>query len=649
MESRSSGRANVPRAHAAGHKVVGEGGHDVEEEDQGGVPVATSPLHAVFYAEFDNALGPKIVYQAPEGCVAGPQWEAPAAAGCLSPSPPTPFHSPHSLTPLLLPHQHPRSFLTPEDFESIADYMITEPDLCGRVIGVEEAGVSRCPRGTVLGYPVTLRGDRYARNALLFSVGFVLDATTTARSIQLGRNPAGAAEGGGGANGGASSAAAADTFAAGHSGAHTAPPHSAGDGGDETLVLSPYHAVLEKFGQALTALEVESAFLSRPDRKARLASVLPAVLRGLSTRGECLVPLDACDTLALKLFPALPAPAPVRDHDVPVPLRDLDALVGPDDSESGWDLALRALVPLMDGVATVAAIAAAADVDPSIARRAVQHLVFYGLVSVADVFQFSNIYATTQGLQGLLHRRELRAACVRYVSREDGVLGEEEDGEVSGGGDDDNEDGGGDRGEEEEAEAEDGAGRLQGRRRRRRPSGPSFEFVFRLFTAFGAGARVCDVCAQNDAARKGVDERRLVVFGVVHGLLRRVHKYPVRRDRGSSGPAAGRGQGVEGKDEGGGHGLGPLGSGWAAGRAMPALPAPASDSPSSVAADGLLASPALGGGAGGINAPFRLPSSVVGTLDGSIHLEELCVKYCVSQAQLEAAIDALGSFVYVLR
>ncbi len=31
------------------------------------VLAATSPLHAVFYAEFDNSLGPKIVYQAPEG------------------------------------------------------------------------------------------------------------------------------------------------------------------------------------------------------------------------------------------------------------------------------------------------------------------------------------------------------------------------------------------------------------------------------------------------------------------------------------------------------------------------------------------------------------------------------------------------------
>jgi hypothetical protein len=39
----------------------------------------------------------------------------------------------------------------------------------------------------------------------------------------------------------------------------------------------------------------------------------------------------------------------------------------------------------------------------------------------------------------------------------------------------------------------------------------------------------------------------------------------------------------------------------------------------------------------------------VETLDGTVHLEQLCVQLCVSQAQLEGAIDALGGFVYVLR
>ena len=304
--------------------------------------------------------------------------------------------------------------LNEETFSSISEYIITKKFLVGKVVSVVVNNMR------VLGCPVRLEGKAYARNALMFNVGFVLSTSAGWR---------------------------------------------------------PYKAVLSKLASVLASMEREDAFLRNDaPQYSALGLLLNEVHVGLCQRGECVVPVLAGHTLALKLFPVLQSPPVVGDHDVPVRVKDVDALAGED-----WDLCLRRIVPRIDGVSHVSAIAQGADVELHLARRAIEHLVYYGFVALVDAFQYSNVYAITQQTQTLLNPENaaLAAEAVTYASAHKAAVA------------------------------------------------PTPEDVFRVLAAFGTSMRVCDVVVSCDTAALGLDERALVVFAVLHGLLRRMHAYPV--------------------------------------------------------------------------------------------------------------------------
>jgi hypothetical protein len=483
---------------------------------------AASRLLAIFYAEFDDALGPRIAFQDPEGFLAPADFallapylvsggnansaedgdaadgEADAGGGGgggggggqnqppLPPPPPPPPLLPPQASALLVPV--PDAAGAPESAAR------------SRVIAVEHPGLSR--RGLrVVGFPMALQhATRYARNRLLVTVGLAL--------------PAGA-----------------DTGPAG--------------------------AVLAKLGAQLRVMEEQSAFLSTPARKASLARTLPAVLAGLRARGECFIRVDGCDTIALRLPPTglLPEPPDVRAHDVPVRLRDL----GPLAAAGGWDVALVALLPLIDGRSHARAIAELAGADLSLVRCALRQLLHFGLIALVDVFQFGNVYAATHRLQGLLHSAPLRRALVRFVATAPG------------------------EGAVEEAEAEAVAGKSTVAGRAEPASLPDFEFVFRLLAAFGTGARVGDIAA--GAARGRVHARRLCVFGVLHGLLRRVHRYVLVRRGAAVAPSA----------------------------------------------------------------SALLPAPLLRALDGTIHMDELCCAVGAGAREVEEELERIGGFDFVDR
>eukprot|EP00940_MAST-03C_sp_MAST-3C-sp2_P000420 g420.t1 len=86
-------------------------------------------LRSVFYAEFDNDIGPRIV------------------------------------------HEYPLNSFRREEFVRVSNYVITEPSLSGRALCV------RAFDKIVVAFPVRISDARYVRNALLFSLGFVADRT----------------------------------------------------------------------------------------------------------------------------------------------------------------------------------------------------------------------------------------------------------------------------------------------------------------------------------------------------------------------------------------------------------------------------------------------------------------------------------------
>ena len=498
--------------------------------------MASAGIRGLFLVTFDNIAGPKLTAEAPLGCISS------------------------------------------ESFDTISEYVITQPSLCGKVVTVLHPAlcaeatpsvpvpiaapikVMSCPIG--LSHEVRLRVkilfytlhvptsslQRYPRNQLLCSVGLLLEP-------------------------------------------------------DEDL--RPFEAVLRKLAAYLQAMEAERGVLSQPGPKVRLQALLPAILHGLNTRGECFLRVGAGDTVALKLFPVLPPPPPVEDHEVPFPMRNLDLLVG-NSEDSGLDYAMRVILPHIDGLSFVRAIAERSNVDISLVRRCCQHLCYYGCLALVDVFQYSNVYATLPRVQLLCTSGVLRDSALDFVTKGDSS------GDVL-----------------------------------------DLGLLFRIYAAFGAGTSIGDIAISADTDALGIDDRRLAVFGLLHGLLRRVHRYPTPLLDGGGVPASCH-EGKTGADpKAGEEDAGRIVDGREPGRALQhttvlqSTVAPRSWS----GASGDAADVPVDSSAAAMTNPTLplLTTPVLCMIDGSRHLEELCCLLCCSCEALEAAIAVHGGFTYVLR
>jgi hypothetical protein len=105
-----------------------------------------------------------------------------------------------------------------------------------------------------------------------------------------------------------------------------------------------------------------------------------------------------------------------RPESVPVRLRDLNAMVGRE-----WDLALRRLLPFIDGVSHIRAIADAADVALPVALAAISQLVSHGLVTLIDIISPEAVYrlGTEAECASDGPRQSGRVAGVLHTSSED--------------------------------------------------------------------------------------------------------------------------------------------------------------------------------------------------------------------------------------
>jgi len=227
--------------------------------------------------------------------------------------------------------------------------------------------------------------------------------------------------------------------------------------------------LVAKLAQYFSTLETESGFLSA-ENKDEVRRVLEQVVRGINSEGSVAIPVNDANVIYLRISPAREDPPPVALYQVPVWLRDLESLYNKE-----WDLTLRQIIPYIDGHKYVKCIAIDADVDLAVVIECLQHLLYCGYIQMIDIFQYSNTYMITPEITRLASNRTLQRQCVEYVT-------------------------------------------LPGKQ-------PPFTEVFKLYCEIRPSVRLNEFC--NRTRVVGVDDRRLVTFGVVHGFLRRIHHYPV--------------------------------------------------------------------------------------------------------------------------
>ena len=203
----------------------------------------------------------------------------------------------------------------------------------------------------------------------------------------------------------------------------------------------------------------------------------------------------------LKLFPTRPPPAPVHNWHVPLSIVRFSSL-----RTSSWDLTVQSIIPFIDGVNSVAVIAALADTDVGLTRRAVAHLVYYGCVLLLDIFSFGAIYAPTAEIDILITDEAMQDECRRYISTPISLFGKD-------------------------AEAmrkltttltskpRSVAAAMQP------VDAPPRSQVIELYASLRQGQPLRDWCLTHNTQLTNIDIRRFITFGIIKGFLYRVHKY----------------------------------------------------------------------------------------------------------------------------
>ncbi|CAM9349460.1 unnamed protein product [Chrysoparadoxa australica] len=248
----------------------------------------------------------------------------------------------------------------------------------------------------------------------------------------------------------------------------------------------PFQGALRKIAMTFRSMETESGFLFDESQSERLQHILKQVFWDLNTKGECSMLLNEANMLNIKLFMEPGVLWQVQDHEVPVFLQDPELF-----RTLTTDLALEQVMDHIDGMKYAKRISLDANVDIAVVRRCLSALLYYEFIGLVDIFQYSNVYMATPGIVALSKNAELIAQCCDYV-------------------------------------------RVRGKGQK----APSAGCIMRVFCRFRPGCCVSDVILKGTRSGE-IDYRRLVTFGVIHGVLRRVHAYP----------SVGAGAGVSSLDE----------------------------------------------------------------------------------------------------
>ncbi|KAF8637350.1 hypothetical protein AX17_002849 [Amanita inopinata Kibby_2008] len=386
-------------------------------------------IQSVFYAVFDVRQGPKIVYQVPEGLIAVPLAGLSLPSGSIPPTPsseapsnsscPSAHSSCTSLTSPSEINQNVREFSSPrKSSPSIANTLFNFDEVSKYVIPPPAlcGRLVTCStkRHRVIGFPTELRG-KYQRNYFRYNLCFVFDR-----------------------------------------------------GAD----LSCYEPVIRKIGRVLTACEEESGFLSSSSTSHALHAILEQLYEDLNSYSETSIVIDRFTSIELKIFPFYPNPPPVQDWMVPLALINLSKRI-----EDNWDLTMVKVCKHIDGVNHISRIAHLADCDIALTRLAISHLLYYQVIMVIDIFQFSNMYTLRKSIQWLANESHVRDECGPYVTKPGKPI-------------------------------------------------PDWPQLLYLYSRLKAEKTILEWMQMHNVSRLGIDVRRFISFGVIKGFLRRVHRWP---------------------------------------------------------------------------------------------------------------------------
>ncbi|KAI5953512.1 NPR2 [Candida jiufengensis] len=348
------------------------------------------PIVAIFYAVFHPTEGTKIVHQYPNNSIKT-----------------TSSNNSNQ-------EQDNKNLKDDDDdeglfnFDTVKNYIIPKPQLCNQLISF------KINKFKVLGYPVNMKNEHYARNSFSFNFCFVFsyeigDVTPYEPAIKrMGQMFHVLEE----QNFLLSKLDKDNSFI----NKNCSRNKDNSNGNDKNKInLEMYTTNLNNIEQEI--IENDASVNAPGHSKTKqislssIESLIQQIYQDLNNYSECCIPLDTSNSVDIKLFPILPAPINLKAFQVPIATVKLKSLV-----DVNWDPTMIKILPYIDGINSVKRISELADANYLLVKQCIQHLMHYKCIELVDIFQFSNIYAPTNHIGDFLKNDgKMAEQCQAYV------------------------------------------------------------------------------------------------------------------------------------------------------------------------------------------------------------------------------------------
>ncbi|KAF1757518.1 hypothetical protein GCK72_013974 [Caenorhabditis remanei] len=253
-----------------------------------------------------------------------------------------------------------------------------------------------------------------------------------------------------------------------------------------------YEPIVQKCAEYLIELEMEYNFLTNSKYQKQVLEMMEKMFIELSSKGESVIEItledDKIVSLYFKLCPLYRGcePPEIDYHMVPMFIREVDLT---DRLIEKMDVLSQKIIPQIDGINTVREIAISLELDPSLVARCVRNLHFYECVSLVPMFLYYNTYVATERVHDFYKNQKEINECLDFVKIQS--ITTEDGSEIP------------------------------------MPT-PEFSDVFRLYLSMKVcGKNIGDWTDIENPRSMGIDEHRLVQFGMHHQFLRKLSVYPI--------------------------------------------------------------------------------------------------------------------------
>ncbi|ESO11500.1 hypothetical protein HELRODRAFT_166503 [Helobdella robusta] len=225
--------------------------------------------------------------------------------------------------------------------------------------------------------------------------------------------------------------------------------------------------------------ETFHGFLLNEKNKENITKLLTTVFNDLNKYGRCnYIGKANSSTLHLQIDAVTDEKVVVNNYDVPVFRCSSSPSLLQSCLLAHADLVAKKIIPLINGEWSVTRIGHEADISVDIVKDCIKKLVYHGALLLVPLFQYSNTYVVTPKIHELYNDASFQERCIRHSS-------------------------------------------ITNKR-------ATFNDIFIFYTSMGPTSRLKDACLRLNPRSKNIDEKKLIQFGLVEGLVRRLQKYPLK-------------------------------------------------------------------------------------------------------------------------